>query len=141
LTPVWLNPAFSRAFKFSVGVAHYADLLGIEGLFTQQLRPGWTFGESVGGSFEMDSSDWSNGIRYQAFDTRSDTEFKRLNSRCYEPLENLALIWNVRPCMKGAHPVSGPAQIDHPGRALVEKVRGAVYLDEGPGVDPAWTPY
>jgi len=25
----------------------------------------------------MDSSDWSNGIRYHTFDARSDTEFKR----------------------------------------------------------------
>jgi hypothetical protein len=25
----------------------------------------------------MDSSDWSNGIRYHTFDTRSDTEFER----------------------------------------------------------------
>ena len=37
--------------------------------------PGRTVGESVGGIFEMDSSDWSNGIRYQTFDTRPDTEF------------------------------------------------------------------
>ena len=34
------------------------------------------FGESVGVIFEMDSSDWSNGIRYHIFDTRPDTEFK-----------------------------------------------------------------
>jgi len=26
----------------------------------------------------MDSSDWSNGIRYHTFDTRPDTEFKPL---------------------------------------------------------------
>jgi len=25
---------------------------------------------------EMGSSDWSNGIRYHTFDTKSDTEFK-----------------------------------------------------------------
>jgi hypothetical protein len=45
------------------------------GLFTQGWRPGQTFGESVGGIFAMDSSDWSNGIRYHTFDTKSDTEF------------------------------------------------------------------
>jgi hypothetical protein len=32
--------------------------------------------ESVGGAFQMDSADWSNGIRYHVFDTRSDSEFK-----------------------------------------------------------------
>jgi len=51
-------------------------LLEIEGLFTQGWRPGRTVDESVGGIFEMDSSDWSNGIRYHTFDTRPDTEFK-----------------------------------------------------------------
>jgi len=51
-------------------------LLEIEGLFTQGRRPGRTVGESVGGIFEMDSSDWSNGIRYHIFQTRPDTEFK-----------------------------------------------------------------
>ena len=51
-------------------------LLEIEGLFTQGSRPGRTFGESVGGILEMDSSDWSSGIRHHVFVTRSDTEFK-----------------------------------------------------------------
>jgi len=45
-------------------------------LFTQGWRPGRTVGESVGGILEMDSSDWSNGIRYPIIDTRPDTEFK-----------------------------------------------------------------
>ena len=54
-----------------------AYLLEIEGLFTQGWRPGRTVGESVGGIFEMDGSDWSNGIRYHTFDTRPDTEFKQ----------------------------------------------------------------
>jgi hypothetical protein len=35
--------------------------------------------ESVGGIFETDSYDWSNGIRYRIFDTRHNTE---LNSGC-----------------------------------------------------------
>jgi hypothetical protein len=61
--------------KLSVGVTCHADLLEIEGLFTQGSRPGWTVGESVGGILVMDSSDWSNGIRYHIFDTRHDTEF------------------------------------------------------------------
>ena len=62
-------------FKLSVGVTYHAYLLDIEGLFTQGSRPGRTVGESVGGILEMDSSDWSNGIRHHIFDTRPDTEF------------------------------------------------------------------
>ena len=54
------------------------DLLEIGGLLTQGSRPGRTVGESVGGIFEMDSSDWSNGIRYHTFDTRPDTEFNSI---------------------------------------------------------------
>jgi hypothetical protein len=49
--------------KLSVGVTSHAYLLETDGLFTQGSRPGRTLGESVGGIFEMDSSDWSNGIR------------------------------------------------------------------------------
>jgi len=66
------------SFKLSVGVTCHAYLLEIEGLFTQGSRPGRTVGEWVGGIIEMDSSDWSNGIRYHTFETRSDTEFKEL---------------------------------------------------------------
>ena len=54
----------------------HAYLLEIEGLFTQGSRPGRTVGEWVGGMFAMVSSNWSNGIRYHTFDTRSDTEFQ-----------------------------------------------------------------
>ena len=61
--------------KLSVGVTCHPYHLEIEGLFTQGWRPGWTVGESVGGIFEVESSDWSNGIRYHTFDTRPDTEF------------------------------------------------------------------
>ena len=45
-------------------VIRHPYLLETEGLFTvtQGWRPGRTFGESVGGNFEMDSFDWSNGI-------------------------------------------------------------------------------
>jgi hypothetical protein len=53
--------------------------LEIEGLFTQGSQPGRTIGESVGVILEMDSSDWSNGIRYHIIDTRPDTEFERLS--------------------------------------------------------------
>ena len=52
----------------------------IDGVFTQGSQPGRTIGEAVGGIFEIDSSDWSNRIRYHAFDTRSDTEFKLLSA-------------------------------------------------------------
>jgi len=63
-------------FKLSVGVPRNAYLLEIEGLFTHGSRPGRTVGESVGGIFQVDISDWSNGIRYHIFDTRPDIEFK-----------------------------------------------------------------
>ena len=63
-------------FKLSVGRTCPFYLLEIEGLLTQGSRPGRTFGESVGGVLEMDSSDWSSGIRHHVFVTRSDTEFK-----------------------------------------------------------------
>jgi len=66
--------------KLSVGVTCHPYLLETEGLFTQGWRPGRTVGESVGGIFEMDSSDWSNGIRYHTFDTRPDTEFNEGSS-------------------------------------------------------------
>ena len=61
--------------KRSVGGTCPSYLLEIDGLLTQGWRPGRTFGESVGGILEMDSSDWSNGIRHHVFDTRPDTEF------------------------------------------------------------------
>jgi len=65
----------SGALKFSVGRTCPVYLLEIEGLLTQRSRPGETFGESVGGILEMDSADWSNGIRYHSFDSGPDTEF------------------------------------------------------------------
>ena len=55
--------------KLSVVVTGDADLLEIDGLFTQRSRTGRTVGESVGGLFETGSSDWSNGIRYHILDT------------------------------------------------------------------------
>jgi hypothetical protein len=61
--------------KLSVGVTSHPYLLEIEGLFTQGSRPRRTVGESVGWISEMDSSHWSNRIRYHFLDTRSDTEF------------------------------------------------------------------
>ena len=61
-------------FKQSVNLTSQVYLLETEGLFTQGSRPGRTVGGSVGGIFEMDCSDWSNGIQYQIFDTRPDTE-------------------------------------------------------------------
>jgi len=78
---------FVTGLKLSVGVTSNADLLEIEGLFTQGSRPGRTVGDSVDGIFETDSSDWSNGIRHHIFDTRPDTEFKpdlTLGAKCYK---------------------------------------------------------
>jgi len=63
--------------KLSVGVTGNPDLLETNGLFTQGSRPGRSFCDSVGGIFEMGSSDWSHGIRYHIFDTKLDTEFER----------------------------------------------------------------
>jgi len=57
-------------------VTVHTEILETEGLFTQGSRPGWTVGESVGGTFEMDRSDGSNGIRYHFLHIRSKTEFK-----------------------------------------------------------------
>ena len=69
--------AFESSFlRLSVGVTRHAYLLETDGLFTQGSQPGRTFGKSVGGIFEIGSSDWSNRIRYHIFDTTSDTEFK-----------------------------------------------------------------
>ena len=56
--------ALNSALKLSVSVTGHAYLLEIEGLFTQGSQAGRTSGESVGGIFEMESTDWSNGIRY-----------------------------------------------------------------------------
>jgi len=60
----------------SVGVTCDAYLLELGGPFTYGSRPGRTVGESVGRIFQMDCSDWSDGIRYHIFDTRPDTDFK-----------------------------------------------------------------
>ena len=62
--------------KLSVGVTRQPEILEVEGQFTQGLSSCRTVGESVGGIFGMHSSDWSNEIRYHAFGTRPDTEFK-----------------------------------------------------------------
>jgi hypothetical protein len=57
----------------------------LEGLFTQGSRPGRTVGDLFGGILEIDSPDWSNGIRYHVFDARPDarpdTEFERTGIR------------------------------------------------------------
>jgi hypothetical protein len=65
----------ARFTKLSVGVTSHPYVLESEGLFTQGWLPGRTVGKSVGGILEMDSSDWSNRIRYHTVDTRPDTEF------------------------------------------------------------------
>jgi hypothetical protein len=67
---------FCWHLKLSVGGTGPSDLLEIEGLLTQGLRPGRTDGQPVGGIFKTDSSDWSNGIRYHIFDTIPNTKFK-----------------------------------------------------------------
>jgi hypothetical protein len=51
--------------KLSVGPTCHPNPPEIKGLFTQGWRPGRTVSEWAGGNFEMDSSDWSTGIRYQ----------------------------------------------------------------------------
>jgi len=79
--------------KHSVGLTGQVHLLEIEGLCTQGSRPGRNAGRSVGGIVELDSSDWANGIQYQTFDTRPDTEFKR---RCKQSLPGPT--WGAAPC-------------------------------------------
>jgi len=63
-------------FKLSVGGTCPSDLLETEGIFTHDSYPGRTVGKPVGGIFEMDSTDWSNGIRQRTFNAKPDTEFK-----------------------------------------------------------------
>jgi len=79
---VFVTVIYPKPLKLSVGVTSHPYLLEFEGLFTQGWRPDRTFGESVGVIFVMDSSDWSNGIRYPIFDTRPDTEFKVSLKKC-----------------------------------------------------------
>jgi len=62
--------------KLSVELTGHPEMLEIEGQFTEGLSSGRTLGESVGGVFELDSYDWSNGVRYHTFATRPDAEFK-----------------------------------------------------------------
>jgi hypothetical protein len=59
--------------KLSVGVMRNAYLLDSRVYLLKDRNP---VGESLRGICETDRSDWSNGIRYQAFGTRSDTELK-----------------------------------------------------------------
>jgi hypothetical protein len=66
----------SRQVKLSVRVTGHPEILETEGLLTQGSSSGRSLSESVGGIFGMDSSDWSNGIRYHIFYSRPDTEFK-----------------------------------------------------------------
>jgi len=47
----------------------------IEGLLTHESRPGRISAGRRGQIFDLDCSDWSNGLRYHNFDTRPDTEF------------------------------------------------------------------
>jgi hypothetical protein len=64
--------------RISVDVTCHPYLLENEGLFTQGSQPGRTVGESVGGILEMDSPDWSSGIRYHIINTRPETEHGEL---------------------------------------------------------------
>jgi len=82
---------FHWHLKLSVGVTSQAEILRIGGLFTQGWRPGPTVGESVGGILDMDSSDWSNEIRYHTFYTRPDTESEQfiLEATCFISLNKL----------------------------------------------------
>ena len=78
----------------------HAEILEIEGLVTQGSRPGRTVGESVGGILETDSSDWSNGIRYHIFVTRSDTEFKKLSCKSVASLGRAVQVDPIKPTLK-----------------------------------------
>jgi len=59
----WVLSMTEKAqLELSVGVTGHAEILEIDGLFTQGSRPGRTCGESVGGILVMSSSHSSNGI-------------------------------------------------------------------------------
>ena len=45
-------------------------------VYLQGSRCDQSVGESIGGISEMGSDHWSNGVRYQIFDTRPDNLFK-----------------------------------------------------------------
>jgi len=68
-----------RSLTLSVTLTIQGHFLEVEGLLTQGSRPGRTVGGSVGEIFEMDCSDWSNGIQYQIFDTGPDTGLTRVS--------------------------------------------------------------
>jgi len=52
----------------------------------------------------MDSSHWSNGIRYHTFDTRPDTEFKRFKLQ-YEAIAfSFCFKLKLAPLLKGKLP-------------------------------------
>jgi len=73
---ITLLPQLVNSTWFQCKETSLPHLLEFQGLYTQGSRPGRNFGESVGGMSEMDSSDWSTGIRYHTFGTKSDTECK-----------------------------------------------------------------
>jgi hypothetical protein len=77
--------------NLSVGGTYPSDILEIEGHFTQGSSSGQTVGELVGGVVEMDSSEWSNGIRYHTFGTRPNTEFNVSKHFLWDTLAGLVV--------------------------------------------------
>jgi len=78
-------PTESAHAKLSVGLTGQVYLHESEGLSTQGLRPGRSSRDLVVGIFALNSSDWSNALRYHNFDTRTDTEFKPEIARVSAP--------------------------------------------------------
>ena len=86
-SPHWLKARDASAcIELSVGVTCYADSLETEGLFTQESRPVRISAGRRVRMFDLECSDWSNGLRYHNFDTISDTEFKRPQALALAPV-------------------------------------------------------
>ena len=82
-----------ESLKLSVGVMGNAFLLETEGLFTQGWRPGRNSGEPVGGMFELDSSDWTNGLRFDTIPSIPDPTLSLTEcARLYEHSPRLLVI-------------------------------------------------
>jgi len=52
--------------------------LEFECLFAQESQSGRIFGESVGGIFDLDCSDWLKGLRYNNIDTKPEAKFNSI---------------------------------------------------------------
>ena len=66
-----------RLNSVSSGLVRFISLK-MQDLLTQESRPGQISAGRRGRISDLDSSDWSNGLRYHNFNTSPDTEFNRV---------------------------------------------------------------